>query len=82
MSHGERGGSQVTPLATTLSKLPYPIPPAGGDIDPNAAAAPPMGLTFPLPPNVIVLDAATPEVRVQCSSGANRTCRVWNANGR
>ena len=54
---------QVTPLASCLSKLPYPIPPAGGDIPAaNAAAAPPMGLTFPLPSNVVVLDAASPEV--------------------
>ena len=49
---------QVTPLATNVQKLPYPIPPAGGEVQAtsNTANVLPMGLTFPLPPHVLVLE--------------------------
>eukprot|EP00854_Cymbomonas_tetramitiformis_P002327 gene2327-3052_t len=52
---------QVTPLATHVSKLPYPIPPAGSDhsmaaASTTATAPPPMGITYPLPSHVLVLD--------------------------
>jgi len=53
---------QVTPLATNVSKLPYPIPPAGSDhtMAPttlSAAAPPPMGLNYPLPEHVVLLES-------------------------
>uniref|UniRef100_A0A6T7W6T2 IC97/Casc1 N-terminal domain-containing protein n=1 Tax=Pyramimonas obovata TaxID=1411642 RepID=A0A6T7W6T2_9CHLO len=55
---------QVTPLATNVQKLPYPIPPAGGEMaasSANLANVLPMGLTFSLPKHVLLLEEE-PEV--------------------
>eukprot|EP00218_Dolichomastix_sp_CCMP3274_P016149 CAMPEP_0170133928 /NCGR_PEP_ID=MMETSP0033_2-20121228/1611_1 /TAXON_ID=195969 /ORGANISM="Dolichomastix tenuilepis, Strain CCMP3274" /LENGTH=645 /DNA_ID=CAMNT_0010369463 /DNA_START=48 /DNA_END=1981 /DNA_ORIENTATION=+ len=54
----------ITPLASAVAKLPYPIPPAGSDMSAppapgsGAAAPPPMGLSVALPASLVVSDAA------------------------
>jgi len=49
----------LTPLAFDVNRLPYPIPPAGADptLNPGQAAAPPpMVLTYKLPPELVLVD--------------------------
>nr|ACN22074.1 inner dynein arm I1 intermediate chain IC97 [Chlamydomonas reinhardtii]ACN22075.1 inner dynein arm I1 intermediate chain IC97 [Chlamydomonas reinhardtii] len=49
---------QVTPLALNVQRVPYPIPPAGADPATWASEEepPPLGVTAPLPPDVVLLE--------------------------
>lgn len=55
---------QVTPLATHVQRIPYPIPPAGADPATyrSEEEPPPLGFTMPFTPNMLLLDA--PEIKV------------------
>ncbi|EFJ46480.1 hypothetical protein VOLCADRAFT_92992 [Volvox carteri f. nagariensis] len=48
---------QVTALASNVQRVPYPIPPAGADplTWQSEEEPPPMGVTAPLPPDVVLL---------------------------
>ncbi|KXZ46913.1 hypothetical protein GPECTOR_39g407 [Gonium pectorale] len=48
---------QVTPLAANVQRVPYPIPPAGADplTWQSEEEPPPLGVTAPLPPDVVLL---------------------------
>lgn len=48
---------QVTPLASSVQRVPYPIPPAGADplTWQSEEEPPPLGVSFPLPPDVVLL---------------------------
>ncbi|KAG2486777.1 hypothetical protein HYH03_014576 [Edaphochlamys debaryana] len=48
---------QVTPLASNVQRVPYPIPPAGADplTWQSEEEPPPLGVTAPLPPEVVLL---------------------------
>ncbi|GLC60963.1 hypothetical protein PLESTB_001700500 [Pleodorina starrii] len=48
---------QVTPLASNVQRVPYPIPPAGADplTWQSEEEPPPMGVSAPLPPDVVLL---------------------------
>lgn len=48
---------QVTPLASNVQRVPYPIPPAGADplTWQSEEDPPPLGITYPLPPDTLLL---------------------------
>ena len=48
---------QVTPLAAAVQRVPYPIPPAGADplTWQSEEDPPPLGFTYPLPPDTLLL---------------------------
>lgn len=50
--------AQVTPLSFNVQRIPYPIPPAGADPATYKAEEepPPLGITFPFAPNIVLLD--------------------------
>ncbi len=58
---------QVTPLASSVQRVPYPIPPAGADplTWQSEEEPPPLGVSFPLPPDVVLLQV--------------RACQAWGA---
>ncbi len=48
----------MTPLSSNVTRIPYPIPPAGADPATyrSEEEPPPLGFTFPFPPNMLLLD--------------------------
>lgn len=48
---------QITPLASNVSRVPYPIPPAGADPATyrSEEEPPPLGFAVPFAPNVVLL---------------------------
>lgn len=49
---------QVTPLSFNVQRIPYPIPPAGADPATyrSEEEPPPLGITFPFAPDIVLLD--------------------------
>jgi cancer susceptibility candidate protein 1 len=49
---------QVTPLASNVVRIPYPIPPAGADPATyrSEEEPPPLGFTFPFQSHIVLLD--------------------------
>lgn len=73
--------TQVTQLAQTVQKLPYPIPPAGADkTQPSpsrgSSSPPPMALSYEIPEHVLVVDPD--DVQVGWWDG-ERSC--WQTEG-
>ncbi|KAG2431165.1 hypothetical protein HXX76_009694 [Chlamydomonas incerta] len=68
---------QVTPLALNVQRVPYPIPPAGADPATwtSEEEPPPLGVTAPLPPDVVLLQEP---LQVAWWDEAHS---IWNTDG-